>query len=186
MDSAELKKEVGSSGPYGLVGVFDTPAQIFHACERLRDEGYKRFESHTPFPIHGLENAMGLPASRVPWISLAGGAFGLLGMVWLTNFVAVDYPWNISGKAAFSWQVYVPLFFEMMVLFASFGTFFGMWGLNQLPSFFHPVLTHPMFFRASDDRFLISIEATDPRYDADKTRALLEKLGAHDVAEVQS
>ena len=182
----ELKKEVGVTGPYGLVGCFDTPAQIYHACETLRDEGYKAFEAHTPFPVHGLERAMGIPASKVPWLSLAGGAFGLFGMIWLTWYCAVDYPWNISGKEAFSWQVYVPLYFEMMVLFSSFGTFFGMWGLNKLPTFFHPVMQHPMFHRATDDLFLVSIEAKDPRYDAEKTRALLEKLGAHDIAEVQS
>jgi hypothetical protein len=185
MDEA-LKKEVGGLGAYGLVGVTDSPAQIFHVCEQLRDEGYRSFEAHTPFPVHGLERAMALPASKVPWISLAGGAFGLLGMVWLTWYVAVDYPLNISGKPAFSWQVYVPLFFEMMVLFSSFGTFFGMWGLNKLPTFFHPVMQHPQFHRASDDRFLISVEARDPKYDAEKTRALLEKLGVHDIAEVQS
>ena len=181
-----LKKEVAAFGPYGLVGVTDSPAEIFHLCERLREEGYTKFETHTPFPVHGLERAMNLPASKVPWISLAGGAFGLFGMVWLTWYVAVDYPLNISGKPAFSWQVYVPLFFEMMVLFSSFGTFFGMWGLNKLPTFFHPVMQHPLFYRASDDRFLVSVEATDPKYDAVRTKELLEKLGAHDVLEVQS
>ena len=181
-----LKKEAGVTPPYGLVGVTDTPAQIFEVCEKLRDSGYKHFEAHTPFPVHGLERAMGIPPSRVPWISLAGGAFGLLGMVALTYYTAIDYPWNISGKPAFSWQVYVPLFFEMMVLFSSFGTFFGMWGLNKLPTFFHPVMQHPMFHRASDDRFLIAVEAKDPSYDPVKTRALLEKMGVHDLAEVQS
>jgi hypothetical protein len=182
----ELKKEVGVTPPYGLVGVLDSPGAIYHACEKLRDEGYNNFEAHTPFPVHGLENAMGIPASRVPWISLAGGIFGLSGMVLLAWYVAVDYPLNISGKAAFSWQVYVPLFFELMVLFASFGTFFGLWGLNRLPTFFHPVMQHPQFHRSSDDRFLIAVEAKDPRYDAEKTRALLEKLGATDITEVQS
>jgi len=182
----ELKKEVGVTPPYGLVGVLDTPAQIYHLCEKLRDEGYKNFETHTPFPVHGLESAMALPASKVPWISLGGGIFGVAGMVLLTWFTNHDYPLNISGKQPFSWQVFIPLFFEMMVLFASFGTFFGMWGLNKLPTFFHPVMQHPMFPRASDDKFLIAVEATDPRYDAEKTRALLEKHGAHDVAEVLS
>jgi Protein of unknown function (DUF3341) len=182
----ELKKEVGATPPYGLVGVCDSPAAIYHVCEKLKDEGYKNFEAHTPFPVHGLENAMDLPASRVPWISLAGGAFGVLGMVWLTWYTNTDYPLNLSGKQPFSWQVYVPLFFEMLVLFSALGTFFGMWGMNKLPAFFHPVMQHPMFPRASDDRFLVVVEATDPRYDAEKIRALLEKLGVHDIAEVQS
>jgi Protein of unknown function (DUF3341) len=182
----ELKKEVGSGEAWGLVGVTDSPAQIFHVCEKLRDEGYKSFDAHTPFPVHGLERAIGVPASKVPWISLGGGIFGLSFMVWLSWYTNNDYPLNISGKQPFSWQVYVPLYFELMVLFASFGTFFGMWGLNKLPAFFHPVMQHPMFPRASDDRFLVSIEAKDAKYDLVKTRALLEKLGVHDIEEVQS
>lgn len=182
----ELKKEVGATAPYGLVGVTDSPAAIYHVCEKLREQGYRNFEAHTPFPVHGLEKAMDLPASKVPWISLSGGIFGALGMLALSYYVAVDYPLNISGKPAFSWQTYVPLYFELMVLFASFGTFFGMWGINRLPTFFHPVMQHPMFPRSSDDRFLITVEASDPNYDVEKTRALLEKLGVHDIAEVQS
>ena len=102
---------------------------------------------------------MNLPASRVPWISLAGGAFGVCGMVLLTWYTNSDYPLIMSGKEPFSWQVYVPLFFEMLVLFAALGTFFGMWTMNHLPTFFHPVMQHPMFPQASDDKFLIGFDS---------------------------
>src|SRR5262245_53823981 len=99
---------------FGLVGVFDTPADIYHCCETLRDAGYKHFDACTPFPVHGLERAMGISPSRIPWISLAGGATGLGFMVWLAYYTqGVWYPLNISGKVGFSWQAYVPLFFEL-------------------------------------------------------------------------
>ena len=179
-----IKDRDDESPPFGVVGVYDTPAAIYHACEALRDAGYKHFEAHTPFPVHGLERAMGLPDTRLPWISLLGGAFGLGGMVWLAWYVNVDYPLNISGKPPFSYQAFVPLFFEMMILFCALATFFGLWALCRLPAFFHPVMTHPRFHQASDDKFLISVEAKDPKFDRTATRQLLEKLGAHDVEEV--
>jgi len=100
--------------------------------------------------------------------------------------VSVDYPLNISGKPAFSWQAYIPVLFELTVLISGFGCFFGLWALCRLPMFFHPTFAHPSFERASDDVFFISVEASDPKYDAVKTRELLEKLGANEVMEVAS
>jgi len=174
-----------ASKPFGLVGYFDTPADLYHACEKLRDQGYKDFDAHTPFPVHGLENAMGLRPSRLPWIVLACGLTGagsaLLMQIWMT---VVDYPLIIGGKPFLTLPSYVPITFELTVLFSAFGTFFGMWGLNKLPRFFHPVMQHPSFGKATDDKFFVSIEATDPKYDSQKTRALLETLGAQELAEV--
>ena len=170
--------------PYGIVAVLDTPAAIYHACEALRDAGYKNFDAHTPYPVHGLDRAIGAPASKLPWLSFGGGAFGLLGMVALAWYVNYDYPLNISGKPPFSYQAFVPLFFEMMILFCALATFFGLWGMCRLPTFYHPVMTHSKFPVASDDRFLISVEARDPKFDRHATKELLQKLGAHDVEEV--
>jgi hypothetical protein len=182
----ELRREAGVLPPYGVVGVFDTPAEILHAAEELRDAGYKQVDALTPFPVHGMERALGLRSSIMPWIALAGAILGLGGMVALSYYVSVDYPLNISGKPVFSYQAYVPLYFELMVLFCSFATFFGLWGLCRLPSFFHPTMAHPRFPVATDDRFLLVVEASDPRYDVTAVKALLEKLGAHDVMEVRS
>jgi hypothetical protein len=171
--------------PFAIVGVFDTPAQLFHACEELRDAGYQHFDAHTPFPVHGLERAMGLAPSRLPWIVLLGGFTGLFSMIalaWYTQ--GYDYPLNISGKEPFSYQAFVPLFFELTVLFSALACFFGMWGMNRLPTYFHPVMQHPMFPRATDDKFLLSVESRDPKFDLAQTRELLEKVGAQDVAEV--
>ncbi len=178
---------VVATKPFGVVAVFDTPGELYHACEALRDAGYKSFDAHTPFPVHGLEHAMGIPASKIPWISLAGGIFGLTGMIWLAYYSQQQaYPLNISGKEPFSWQAFVPLFFEMTILFCALFTFFGLWGMNKLPTFWHPVMTHPKFPSATDDKFLISVEAKDPKYDLTATGALLAKHGAHDVEEVMS
>lgn len=172
--------------PYALVGYLDTPAALYHACEALRDAGYKRFDAHTPFPVHGLENAMGLKPSRLPWIVLACAAAGFASAVAMQYWMSVvDYPLNIGGKVPFTPPSWVPITFELTILLSAFGSFFGMWIMNGLPRLFHPVMQHPSFQRASDDRFFVSVESTDANYDSDRTRRLLEGLGVKEVAEVQ-
>jgi hypothetical protein len=187
MSTHETVKASAPAKPFALVGYFNQPNEIYHACEAVRDAGYKDFDAHTPFPVHGLENAMGLKPSRLPWIVLAcaitGFSSALLMMIWMT---VIDYPLIIGGKPALTLPSYVPIAFELTVLFSAFGCFFGMWGLNRLPLFFHPVMRHPNFGRASDDRFFISIEASDPNYDTIRTRQFLEGIGAREVAEVLS
>jgi hypothetical protein len=171
---------------FALVGAFATPAEITRACAALRDAGYRRFDAHTPFPVHGLEKAMGLRPSPLPWIVLAcgiiGGSFAFTLQSWVHLF---GYPQNISGKPLFAFQAYVPVTFELTVLFAAFGTFFGVWGLSRLPQLFHPTMQHSGFSAASDDRFLVSVESSDDCFDADRTRVLLQSLGASDVRAVQ-
>jgi hypothetical protein len=172
--------------PFAVVGAFATPAALTAACRRLYDAGYRRFDAHTPFPVHGLEKAMGLRPSKLPWIVLACGLTGGLFAFGLQTWVhTLGYAQNISGKPFFAFQAYVPITFELTVLFAAFGTFFGVWGLSRLPRLFHPVMQHPAFVSASDDRFLVSIERDDPLFDGERTPALLAELGAHDVQEVQ-
>jgi hypothetical protein len=165
--------------------MFETPTALYRACEGLRDAGYKGFDAHTPFAVHGLEKAMGLPPSRLPWIVLCMGATGLTSaflMMWWMG--GVDYPLNISGKPPFALASSIPIMFELTVLFSAFGCFFGMWGLNRLPTYYHPVFKHPSFGRASDDRFFISVPVEDAKFDRLKTRELLERLGGREVEEV--
>lgn len=166
-----------------LVCYFDTPADLFHACEKLRDAGLKHFDAHTPFPIHGLEKAMGLKPSKLPWIVLGCGTTGLVGgtlMQWW--MAAVDYPINISGKPAFSFQAFVPISFELTILLSAFGCFFGMWGLNKLPKFYDPVMKHPSWQRATDDKFFVSVEPSEPKFE--EAKKLLESLQAKELVEV--
>ena len=175
-------------GPYyGVLAEFATPADLYHACERVRDAGYTRWDAHTPFPVHGLERAMGLRRSLVPWIvlvmGLAGAAFGFA-MQWWVHSRA--YPLVISGKPYVAWPAYIPITFELGVLFAAFGAVFGMLGLNKLPMHHHPLFRSKVFERVTDDAFFISIESWDPRFDASATGKLLESLGARRVELLES
>ncbi len=185
--SKPLPRPAPQANIHALMGWFATPAELYRACEVLRDAGYQRFDAHTPFPVHGLEHAMGLRPTRFPWLVLGGGVLGLVSAValaWYTQ--AVDYPLAISGKPAFSVQAFIPVFFELTVLAAALTCFFGLWAVSGLPRFFHPTLTHPSFHRATDDAFFLSVEAGDPRFDRLETRALLAGLGIRELAEVTS
>jgi hypothetical protein len=161
----------------GYLAEFDDPHLLLHACERVRDAHYRRWDAHTPFPVHGLNDAMGLRGTLLPWLVLGGGLTGLvlaLLMQWWMN--AVDYPFLISGKPYFSLPAFIPVVFELTVLLSAFTAFFGMLLLAGLPRFWHPVFLSERFKRASDDHFFISIEAHDRRFDAEETRRLLQSL----------
>jgi hypothetical protein len=170
---------------YGVLARFETPGTLLRACEQVRDAGYKRWDAHSPFPVHGLDRAMGMKASGLPWIVLVlglGGAGGAMLMQWW--IAAVAYPLVISGKPFFSWQAFVPVTFEVGVLLAAIGAVFGMIGLCRLPMHHHPLFDSTEFERASDDGFFVSIESWDPKFDVAETRQLLEKVGAVHVETV--
>lgn len=175
-------------GPcFGILAEFATPADLYHACERVREAGYTRWDAHTPFPVHGLEGAMGLRRSPLPWIvlgtGLAGAALGFALQWWVHS---AAYPLVISGKPHFAWPAYVPITFELGVLFAALGAVLGMLGLNRLPMHHHPLFRSKVFERVTDDAFFISIESWDPRFDPSATRTLLESLGARSVELLES
>lgn len=170
-----------------LVAEFDTPAEIVKAAGAVADAGYRDFDAHTPFPIHGLDRAMKVPASKLGWIVFGHGLFGGLFAFWLQWWTStIDYPMIIGGKPYFSFQAFVPVTFALTILFSAFGAVFGMLFLNGLPRWHHATLTHPDFLRATDDRFFISIESTDPKFDATKTRELLEQVGGKRIALLES
>lgn len=171
---------------YGLIAAFDHTPELYHACEQVRDAGYSRWDAITPFPVHGLDAAMGIRRSRVPRISLVGGVTGFItGMtlIWFTG--AVDYPLIVGGKPYFSPLFAFPVAYELTILFTAFATILGMFVLNGLPRHHHPVMTAPQFVRALDDRFYIVIEASDPKYHATATRDLLARIGGRDIAELE-
>ena len=175
-------------GPhYGILAEFATPAALYHACERVRDAGFTRWDAHSPFPVHGLSKAMGLRRSTLPWIvlvmALTGGALGFL-LQWWVHTQA--YPLVISGKPFFTWPAFIPVTFEVSVLFGALGAVFGMLGLNRLPMHNHPLFKSKVFERASDDTFFISIESWDPRFDASGTAAMLKSLDARSVELLES
>src|ERR1039457_6451021 len=172
---------------YGLIAEFDSPAAILHAAEKVRDAGYRRWDTFTPFPIHGMEKVMNLGNSLVGWVSLAlgGGAFAsVVGFLWFTN--AFDYPLIVGGKPMFSPPMtFVPSYI-MMVLGAAVGAFVGMLALNGLPRLHHPLLQKARFALASRDKFFLVIGANDPKFSETETRRLLESLGGTHIELVEA
>lgn len=172
---------------YGLAAEYDNVDSLLAAAARVRDAGYSKWDAHTPFPVHGLDQAMGIKPTILPWITLALGLTGLgcaILLQWWTN--AFDYPFLISGKPIFSLPANIPVGFELTVLFSVFATFFGALGLNKLPELFHPVHTLPRFARATSDRFFVVIEAGDRGFDRAKTEALLRSTGASVIEEIMA
>lgn len=172
---------------HGLLARFDTAPEIFHAAQQVRDAGYKNWDCITPFPVHGLDGAMGVRRSHVPKFSLLGGLAGFTGgmsMIWFTG--AFDYPLIVGGKPYFSPLFAFPIAYEMTILFTAFATIAGMFILNLLPQHYHPVLKSPEIVRGLDDAFYVVIEARDPRFDAARARALLTEAGAKQITELEA
>jgi hypothetical protein len=167
---------------YGALARFGTTRSLYHACERVRDAGYTKWDAHSPFPVHGLEKAMGLRSSKLPFVVLATGLAGAAGGFLLQTWVHTSaYPLVISGKPMFAWPAFVPVTFELGVLGAALGAVLGMFALNKLPTYYHPLFRSKSFERVTDDAFFISIEAWDPKFDLEETVALLKASGAEEV-----
>lgn len=176
-----------ASQPHGLIATFDTAPDIYHAAEKVRDAGYKFWDCITPFPLHGLDKAMGVKRSIVPRFSLAGGIIGFsTGMSMIAYMNWVDYPLVVGGKPYFSPMFAFPVSYELTILFTAFATIGGMFFLNRLPMHYHPVLKYDHIHRGMDDHFFIVIESRDPKFDVVRTRALLEKAGGTDIKELEA
>jgi hypothetical protein len=172
---------------FGLLARFDTAPEIYHAAQQVRDAGYKNWDCITPFPVHGLDGAMGLRRSHVPKFSLLGGLAGFttgMSMIWFTG--AFDYPLIVGGKPYFSPLFAFPIAYELTILFTAFATIAGMFIMNLLPQHYHPVLKSPEIVRGLDDAFYVVIEARDPRFDATRVRALLTEAGAKQITELEA
>jgi len=173
---------------YGLLAEFESASQLVEAARRTRDAGYHAIDAFSPFPIEGLTDALGhRHRGRLPVLVLAGGLTGAVGGFLLQYFaMAIDYPLNVGGRPLFSWPSFIPITFELAVLVAAITTVLAMLGLNGLPMPYHPLFNVPGFARASRDRFFLCVEARDPQFDAHKTRAFLESLGAREVSNVEN
>jgi len=172
--------------PYGLIATFDDTGALLRAAQRVRDAGYRDWDCISPFPIHGLDKAMGLPRSRVPRFSLAGGITGFCtGMTMIWYMDKFDYALTVGGKPFFSPLFAFPVSYELTILFTAFATIGGMFFVNRLPRHHHPVLNYEHMRRGTDDLFFVVIERRDPRYDAANTRELLEQAGGRDIAELE-
>ncbi|UCC29388.1 MAG: DUF3341 domain-containing protein, partial [Phycisphaerales bacterium] len=170
---------------YSYLVDFETAGDLIAGAERVRDAGYTQWDAHAPFPVHGLNDAMGLSATRLPWLVFFAGLTGAgvgLGLQYFTN--AVDYPLVISGKPFFSLPANIPITFELTILFAATAAFVGMLAFNRLPQHYHALFKSRRFRKATTNRFFISVEARDPCFDRVRTKALLESLGGSSVEEI--
>jgi len=166
---------------------FEDATALVAAARRTYDDGYRKFDAFSPFPIHEIFSAMHLEDRRVPWLVLGGGVTGMLAGLGLQVWVsAVAYPLNVGGRPYLSWPMFVPVTFELTILFAAFAAVFGMFILNGLPMPYHPVFNVPRFVaRASQDGFFLAIEAGDPKFDRHGTGKFLQSLGAKEVNDVE-
>jgi hypothetical protein len=179
----------GGRGVAIMLAEFDSSHDVLRAAENVRDAGYVRWDTHTPFPVHGMDRAMGLPDSKVGWIVISFALTGLTGAFVMMHWMnGIDYPLIVGDKpggAPGTLPSMVPILFELTVLLSAFGALLGMLHLNRLPRHNHPVFESDRFRQASDDRFFISIDADDPKFDTVRTRNLLEAAQAKHVEVVE-
>lgn len=176
-------KSTGQKQPvFGILAEYSDPAVLIKAAEKVRDAGFKKWDTYTPFPVHGIDPAMGIKPTILPWFVFCAGLTGLsvaIGLQWWTN--AHDYAWIVSGKPFWSIPANVPIMFELTVLFSALTTLGGMLALNKLPHPSHPLDLKERFERVTDDKFFLVIEASDPQYDEAEVRELL--AGEADLVE---
>ena len=168
--------------PIMMLAEFENPAHLLQAAEKLRDAGYKKFDCHSPFPIHGMDDAMGMKRSPLGWI-VGFVAFIALGsgftLEWWTS--TIDYPLVISGKPFFSYQAYGPVAFAIMVLSSAFTALLGMMALNKLPMWYHKLFDSDKTSKISNDGFVVSVNTDDPNFDQKKTQSFLEDIGGKNL-----
>jgi Alternative complex III, ActD subunit len=175
----------GGPARYGLLAEFDSATELVAAAHRVSEAGYAKTDAFSPFPIHGLAEALRFRERKVAPIILAGGLFGMLGGFGLQYWINVyGYPMNIGGRPDNAWVAFIPPTFEGTILCAAFAAVLGMLALNGLPQPYHPVFNAPRFSLASQDKFFLVIEAADPKYDEPATRAFLAGLTPHEVVAI--
>jgi hypothetical protein len=171
---------------YGLMAEFDTLGSLLAATRKVREQGYRRLDAYSPFPVEELVHALGHSHSRLPLLVLLGGIVGAAvgyGLQYWASVIA--YPLNVAGRPLHSWPMFIPVAFEMTILFAAVTAVLGMLAINGLPKPYHPVFNVPRFSAASTDRYFLCIESGDPLFDPRATRELLESFAPTEVTEVE-
>jgi hypothetical protein len=173
------------TGPYGMMAEFDDPEHLVEATRHAYERGYRMMEAYTPFPVEGLADALGFRHNKIPAVVLIGGIVGGLGGFFMQWYSAtLSYPIIVGGRPFNSWPAFIPITFEMTVLFASLAAVFGMLGLNGLPRPHHPVFNVPDFVLASRNRFFLCIQARDPKFELEAVRRFLEEHHPRAISEV--
>ena len=182
LEQFKEKLGIGRDKTHAAIGSFSTPEELVEAGKKIYGMGYRKLDAMSPFPVHGIDDAIGIPRSKLGWIVICFGMLGLLAAQGLMYFVGVmNYPLVIGGKPLFDFTFSIPVTFELTVLFSGISTTIGIFALNGLPQLYHPTMKYKNFNRSSDDRFRLVVEADDPKFSADRTIADLKSLGASDV-----
>jgi hypothetical protein len=197
LEEIKDKLGIGADKVYAAMGSFTEANDLVEAGKKIREMGYTKIDAMTPFPVHGIDDALGIPRSHLGWIviffSMTGTATAIF-LQWYTGatrlsslvkFGLSGYPLVIGGKPLFDFSFSIPVAFELTVLFTAFATFFGLWIINGLPRLYHPSMNYRNAFRASDDRFILIVEADDPQFEPVKTSAHLRSVGAQEVEVVE-
>lgn len=174
-----------SNRVYGILAEVKNPKELIDISRLVNKSGYKKYDTFSPFPVHGIDKAMNLPKSKLGWIVFGHALVGFFGAIAMISFMMIyNYPLNISGKTLFNIPAWIPVIFELTVLLSAFGAVFGMFFLNGLPRLNHPLFTSENFKKATDDGFFICIESEDPQFDQEKVEKLLKDAGATNIETV--
>lgn len=172
---------------YGLLAEFNTPDDLLQAAKRAFDEGYRRLDAYSPFPVEGLAETIGFHRPRLPFLVLLGGIVGAVGGFMLQYYASVvSYPVNVGGRPFNSWPAFIPVTFETTILAAAVTAVLGMLALNGLPRPHHPIFNVPRFERATSDKFFLCIEALDPLFDHARTQQFLLSTAPREVFDVET
>ncbi len=180
MESTKSDKKL-----FGVLAEFRNPGELIQIARTVNRNGYRDYDTYSPFPIHGMDKAMDLKKSKLGWVVFLHGLLGFSGAIAMIYYMSVvNYPLNISGKSLMNIPAWVPVIFEMTILLSAFGATFGMFFLNGLPRFNHPLFNSKQFEKVTDDGFFVCIEADDPQFEIEKVRKLFKDQGAVHVEEV--
>jgi hypothetical protein len=184
LDIEQIKDQLGLGADkvYAVMGEFTDPHELVHAGRKIREMGYTKIDALSPFPVHGIDDAIGVPSSKLGWIviciGLSGSATALLLQWWAGT---INYPLVIGGKPLFDFSFSIPITFELTILFSAFASVIGMFALNGLPRLYHPSANYRQAHRATDDRFILLVEADDPIFNPQLTSEHLKSVGADTV-----
>ena len=174
-----------TSSLFGLGAEFSSAGALLEAAKKIHSLGFRKWDVYSPFPIHGMDHAMGFQRSRVSLFSLIGGCTGLsVAFILIYYTSAINYPLIVQGKPYFALEPSLPIFFELTILLTAFGTVLGLLLLTLLPRLHHPVFNWDRFQRATDDGFFLVLESTDPRFDTISSRQLLQGIGGLHITEI--
>jgi hypothetical protein len=170
---------------YGLMAEYNSPEELIKAVDEAYAAGYRSMDAYTPYPVEGLAEALGHRSGKLAPIVFAGGLLGAVTGYGMQYFsMAIHYPLNVGGRPLHSWPAFIPITFELTILFAAFAAVLGMFALNGLPQPYHPVFNTPNFEMATRSHFFLSIEVRDPHFDPQATREFLEGTGPNSVSEI--